>query len=165
MLRRLQRGIAFQLHGVELIERVVLIERDARVAEQLFSGHDRKGLFHHAVGAPVAVVHRQADEMPVFVEKAEIHAPGVDANGVDAQTFFGGLVQRLLHLKEQPRHVPGKAARQFHRLVEEAVQFAQLHALAVKNAQHRPAAGSAEVKAEEIPGVLHGFPLLSVVIL
>src|SRR5262245_24467870 len=78
-----QRGRFGELHRQKLIERVELHELEAGGLEDLVTGYDGEGLVEDAKRAAVAVVVSNAEELVVFVEEAEIDAPGIDTDAGD----------------------------------------------------------------------------------
>ena len=118
MLRDFEGGIVHAGKRIELVEGVELVEGQTGLSEYLFLGHDLfEGLLHHAVGHMVAVVDRDSAQVAVFVDESEIHAPGVNAYGVQLHARVGHLHQRLLHVEKQPGQVPYKAAVHLHGIV------------------------------------------------
>jgi len=150
LVRDFELRVVLEPHREQLEERVELQKREPRQPEDLLLREDFKRLFHRAVGAPVPVVDGDAREAAALVDQAEVDAPGVDADRVDRDAQLRRAVQRDLHLVEQPRRVPRKAADQIHRVVRKAVQLGKLDLLAVEAAQHRPPARRAEVKSQKV---------------
>ena len=138
----LQRRVV--LERQQLIQRVELQKGQPRLGKNFFLRHNLKGLFHHAVGHVVAIMHRQRDQIAIFVQQAEIHAPGVHANAIQLNAHLGHLHQGLLHFKKQPRHIPDKAPVQNHRVVGKAVHFGERQLSIRQFAQHRAPAGRAK---------------------
>ena len=62
------------------------------------------------------------DQVAKGVQKGEIHAPGVNADGLEAALCFG-LADALLDLEEQARGVPVKGAVHLDRVVCKAVDL------------------------------------------
>ena len=155
-----QRGVAGLLHGVELEEGVELVEGDARQAEQLLPGDDLADLVGHALGARVAIVHRQAQQISVLVQQAEVHAPGVDADARDLHVHAGQLQKRLLHLIHQSGQIPDEPAAEHHGVVGEAMDLLNLHLPVFEGTQHGAAAGRAEVEAQKIQLRHNSLPFL-----
>ena len=86
----------------------------------------REGLFHHAVGAGIAVMVGVAQQLVAAAQQAEIDAPGVDAHADDLAAQAGpGGPHPLPHVGPQPQQVPIHPAASFDRTVFEAVDLFQ----------------------------------------
>ncbi len=77
---------------VQLIERVERQKLDTAAAVNCLSAELRLGAGHYAVGAPVAVRHRQTDALAVFIKQHIVHAPGINADAIDLNTLLADLV-------------------------------------------------------------------------
>ena len=136
-LGHVQQRRAAELHRQQLVERVELHELQAGVAEDLLAADDAEGLFHHAVGAAVAVMIGIAQQLVAAAQQAEIDAPGVDADAGDAVAPFAARgPQALADVGPLAQQVPVQAAGDLDRAVLEAIDLFQPQLLAVEQAQH-----------------------------
>ena len=145
-LGHVQQRRAGQLHRQQLIQRVELHELQAGVAEDFLAADDAEGLFHHAVGAAVAVMVGIAQQFVAASQQAEIDAPGIDADAGDAVgPFAAGGPQALADVRPLAQQVPIQMAGDFDRAVLEAVDLFQPQLPAVEQPQHVPPAGGPHV--------------------
>ena len=103
----------------------------------------------------IAVAVRRAEQPAVGVEERHVHAPGIDADGMDGKAGFGRLFHALADLAEKRFQVPVQMAAVFDDPVREAVHLFELQPPAGQRAEHRPAAGRAEVECQKMVG-FHG---------
>ena len=97
--------------------------------------------------------------MPVAVEQAVVHAPGVDAEAVErTDVRLAEREQALLELVEEIGQVPVKHAVHFNVVVFKAVQLTQAELAAIQLAKNRAAVAGAEVECKKI---FHTFSLPS----
>lgn len=120
---------------------------DAGSPVKLLGRDGFKDLFHHTDGAAVPVMHRVAHKLPLFIEKAEIHAPGVNPYGIEA-ALLQRLGDALLDFKEQPQNIPIEHAAHHHRIVGKPVDFLQGNPAVLVLREDGAAARRAEVKRE-----------------
>ena len=124
-------------HRQQLEERVDGHELDSRRAVDLLARDGREGQLGHARRARVAVVDRVAEQPAARVEKAEVHAPGVDADRCHGAAG-GRPAQARGDVAEQAQKVPVERAGKGHRDVLEAVDVLHRQAPAVEGARPRP---------------------------
>ncbi len=157
-----QQRRAGQLHGQQLVERVELHELQAGVAENLFAADQGERLFHHAVGAAVAIVIGVAQQFIAGGQQTEIDAPGVDAHaGYGRRPSRGGRrPQALADVGPQSQQVPVQMSGRLDGAVLEAVDFLQPQLPAVEPSQDVTAAGCPHVNRQICP-LGHRLPCLS----
>ena len=154
------RGLGVFQHRKKLVKRVELHESQPGVLEDLLLGHDPERFFHHAVGAGIPVRHGGENELAVFADDAEVHAPGVHADSVDMVSRLGGFVYGDLHFFAQPLIFPYVLAVFQHRFVYEAMDLLDLQKLFAvygKVTEDRAPAGRAEIKTK-ITTLCHTLP-------
>ena len=103
----------------------------------------------------IAVAVRRAEQPAVGVEERHVHAPGIDADGTNGKAGFGRLFHALADLSEKRLQVPVQMAAVFDDPVREAVHLFELQSPPGQHAEHRPAAGRAEVECQKMMG-FHG---------
>ena len=109
----------------QLIKRVERQELNAAATidltfTQLFHCHG-----HDAVGSTIAIGHRQANALPVFIQQDVVHAPGVDADAVYQNAFIAHLVEADADFGFQRVDIPGIKTFLLMQAVHETVDFAQ----------------------------------------
>ncbi len=141
-----QQGRADQFHGQELVQGVELHELQAAVAEDLVAADHAERLFHHAVGAAVAVLVRVAEQLVAPAQQTEIDAPRIHAHAGDTVARLAARgPQTLANMGPLSEEVPIEVAIDLHRAIFEAVNLFELQTLAVEQPQHGPPAGGAHV--------------------
>ena len=139
------------MEGKELEQRVDLQKLRARLAVERFPVHRLKRLGEDAVGAAVAVVHRVGEQPAVFVEQAEIDAPGVEGDAVE----ISRLLDPYPNLAHQLAEIPTEMAVPFGGVVLKAVQLLPGERAVIVNAADGAAARAAKVEREHGCFALH----------
>ena len=93
-------------------------------------------------------MHRVFQQIPLFVQKAEVHAPGIHADAVHASISLC-FDQSLLDLMEETQHIPVHRTVYYDRIIGKTVYFLCRDLIPVKGSQHDPAAGSAKVHCKD----------------
>ena len=89
--------------------------------------------------------------MAVLVQQAVVHAPGVDAEGIQlAEVALAELQQTLLQLIEKIRRIPVKDTVHLYVVVFKTVQLTHGDALTVKLTQDRATVAGAQVKGDHV---------------
>ena len=89
---------------------------DASQLIELLLRNAFEALLHQPFCALVAIVHGIVQQITAFVEQAEIHAPGINGNGVKA-TVLLCFEQTLLDFIILAQHIPIEGAADGHRVV------------------------------------------------
>ena len=145
-LRLLQGHIALRLAAAELIEGVEVHGGNAGAGEERLKGDGLPNPLHVGIHR-VAVRAGVAQQAAVAVQKAVVHAPGVDAEAVQLpQLGSAEGMEALLHLLVEVEAVPVQHAAQAYIVVFIAVQLFHGDFFAVKPAQNGPAIAGAQVE-------------------
>ena len=122
------------------------------VAREQFGGGDAGvHVVDDAFGAAVAVGDGLGQELPVGVEEAVVHAPGVDADRRQVGVGGGQRLEPGLDLGDEAGEVPTEVAVALDHAVREPVHDVEGEVVAVDEAGHHPSAGGAEVDGTEDP--------------
>ena len=108
-------------------------------------------------------MHRVFQQIPLFVQKAEVHAPGIHADAVHASISLC-FDQSLLDLMEETQHIPVHRTVYYDRIIGKTVYFLCRDLIPVKGSQHDPAAGSAKVHCKDFRfffGYIHSVSSVS----
>ncbi len=146
--------------GGQLVHGVDRHRLDAGAPVELLAAHSGVGAVH-VLGrrALVTVAERQPEHPVLAVEERVVTAPGIDPDAVQRPAVGGGA-EAVQCLHEQPGQVPVQSVGQPHGPVGEAVADVEGHGLAVKAAEHHPAALGAEVDGRQPQGLSHpGLPM------
>ena len=121
------------------------LEPGARV--ELAGGDGAARARRHAVGAPVAVVHRVAEQRAVRVEQAVVDRPGVDADAVQVPAASRAAAAARRGPRGTGRARPSAASppTAARAAVGEPVDLVQLERALRDRRHHDPTAGGAEV--------------------
>ena len=143
---RAEYRVLLVLHEVvKLEQRVDVHGLYSALLEQLFLRDTGTDLLNHALGAVVAVVHRLFQQIPVLTDKPEIHAPGINADGVESSVEHAEA-DRDLHLLPQLVDIPAEVPVFSHGDVREAVNLLKLKSAVPDAAEHCPRAGGSEIE-------------------
>lgn len=88
-------------------------------------------------------------QIAVFVQKAEVHTPGVNADAVKAAVQHC-LVDALLNLIKESEGIPVESSVHLDRVVGETVNLPNIDLAAVVAADHSSSAGSAKIKSQNL---------------
>ena len=129
----------------QLIERVKRQKLNTAAAIDVVHAKLCDGVCHQPVGATVAIRDGQADAFAAAVEQNVVHAPGIDADAVDANAVIADVVQPGADLRFQGINIPGIKTVLFLQAVGETVHFAKRKyaPIAVPGGEHYAAAGCA----------------------
>ena len=123
----------------KLEHRVQLHELDARFLIKLLARDDFERFIDHALCAKIAVVNGIFHEAPELVQQAEVDAPGVDADAVEAAFQFC-LDDTLLDLIKQPQRIPVCCAAHVDGIVGKPMDFFQRDFAVGKRAENSASA-------------------------
>ena len=84
---------------IELIEGIEVHRLNPGAAVNLLFGENAEHFFRNVMRARVAVVDGVREEFAVLRNQPEVHAPGVDADGVDVLARRAEFIERLLDLE------------------------------------------------------------------
>ena len=96
------KKIRHHQHAVRTVQKLLPVLRQIQKLKYRINFHElgtcdlvktvriqqRKALLQHAVYPSVPVVHRIFQQIPLRVQQAEIHAPGIHADAVNLPVFF-----------------------------------------------------------------------------
>ena len=109
----------------QLVQRVKRQKLDAAATIDVLLAKLRDGVRHQPIGTAVAVGDGQADAFAVTVQQHVIHAPGINADTVDANTVAADVVKSGTDLRFQRIDVPGNKTVLFLQTIGETVHFAK----------------------------------------
>ena len=139
--------------GVQLIQRVERQELDAGDGVDLVGRDAFEHGLHDAVGALVAIVIRVLQEDALLADERVVAAPGVDADAVDRRG--GRALHPLLDLEPDAQDVPVERAVLADRLVDEAVDLADVEHARAEPAEHGAAALGSEIERQKMSACRH----------
>ena len=147
----------FASKGAQLVEGVEGEEGDAGLAEDLLARDARGDLVKHAFGASVAVMHRQPEQAAIGVKDAEIHPPGIHADGGDgAAGRLARFPQPLDDLVEQREDIPVEGCAEPDRTIREAMADLDVHLAAIEMPDADAPALGAKIDGSYYYLLMHG---------
>ncbi len=146
-----QRRESLPLLGIQLENGVEIHDLDACGGIQLLPRNGFVHLFRDAVGVGVAVGTGISEQGTVIGHETEIHAPGIDADGIRPDTFLLQPVQTLDEMLVDGQDVPVVLSAQADNAAGETLHFFHLKAAGLESGQHSAPAGGAAVKSKESP--------------
>ena len=131
--------------STQLIKRVKRQKLNAAAPVDVVLAKLGDSVRHQAVGAAVAIRHRQADALAMAIKQNVVHAPGINADAVDANAIVADVVQSGTDLCLQGIDIPGIKTVLLLQAVGETVHFAKRKRvlLTVPAREHYAAAGCA----------------------
>ncbi len=121
------------------------------VAWNIFARDEGEGLFHHAVGARVAVHDGIAENLAAKGEQSEIDSPGIDADAGEIAAEVGtGAGQSGFDLLPLGQQVPLQAAEHFAVGIGEAMLLGEGQFARVEGGENGASAFCSKIKRQEI---------------
>jgi len=140
--------------GQQLEQGVELHELQAGLGKDFRPRHFSERLFHHAVGAGVAIRERLPQHFVALIEQHIVHPPGVGTDRYNPGAILpGGQAQAVLDFRPQPHDVPAERVAQIDGAIGEPMNFFETDGLAIPKAGHKAAAFRAKVNRQV--GVRH----------
>ena len=156
MLRILERRKTFLRLGIELEDGVEIHDLDAGGPVEFLTRNGLEHLFRNAFGVRVTVGAGVTQQGAVFGHEAEIHAPGVYADGLRDNPLPAQIGQAVAEMLVYSQHVPIIFAAQLDDAAGEAVHFLHVEGSARKSGQDRTAGSGAAVESQETMLSAHG---------
>jgi hypothetical protein len=135
-----------------LEQSVQLHELNARRTKNLFAWHMLEYLFHHAVGAMVAIVVWIPDQCTLLIEQAIIHAPCIHADARDLAGLLRGELKARLDFIEQAKSIPMQMTGDAHGAIQKAMDRHQRQLPTRQFPDDRSSTFCAQVNRDKIPG-------------
>ena len=153
--RAAQGREAFPDLRIQLENGVEIQNLDTGRPVEFLPGNGPEHFLRNTVRIGVAISAGIPQKGTVIGHETEVHAPGVNTDGIDLDTLFSQFTQALAEMVVNGQDVPVILAALFDDTARKAVHLAHLEGFIHESGQHRASRSGAAVESQEVVFLCH----------